>query len=98
MARQFKLSPQDEQDVIKYALSRRDFLKLAGLFAGGPLLNARRPFSGTPTTSASNGLQLVEAKQLVYSAWDQNFLLGEQPVNLMKDMSLRVEDLQKASQ
>jgi multiple sugar transport system substrate-binding protein len=41
---------------------------------------------------------MVEAKQLVYSAWDQIFLLGEQPVELMKDVSRQVEELQKASQ
>jgi ABC-type glycerol-3-phosphate transport system substrate-binding protein len=41
---------------------------------------------------------MVEAKQLVYSAWDQIFLLGEQPVDLMIDISRQVEELQKASQ
>ena len=41
---------------------------------------------------------MVEAKQLVYSAWDQIFLLGEQPVDLMKDVSRQVEELQKAPQ
>ena len=41
---------------------------------------------------------MVEAKQLVYSAWDQIFLLGEQPVDLMKEVSRQVEELQKASQ
>jgi multiple sugar transport system substrate-binding protein len=41
------------------ALSRRDFLKLAGMFAGGSLLNACRAFTGTPTASVSNEVQLV---------------------------------------
>ena len=41
---------------------------------------------------------MVEAKQLVYSAWDQIFLLGEQPVDLMKDISRQVEEVQKALQ
>ena len=41
---------------------------------------------------------MVEAKQLVYSAWDQIFLLGEQPVDLMKNVSRQVEVLQKVSQ
>jgi multiple sugar transport system substrate-binding protein len=41
---------------------------------------------------------MVKAKQLVYSAWDQIFLLGEQPVDLMKDISIQVENLQKARQ
>jgi hypothetical protein len=41
---------------------------------------------------------MVEAKQLVYSAWDQIFLLGERPVDLMKDISIQVQDLQKARQ
>jgi multiple sugar transport system substrate-binding protein len=41
---------------------------------------------------------MVEAKQLIYSAWDQIFLLGEQPVDLMVDISNRVSELQKASQ
>jgi multiple sugar transport system substrate-binding protein len=41
---------------------------------------------------------MVEAKQLVYSAWDQIFLLGEQPVDLMKDVSRQVEEAQKAPQ
>ena len=41
---------------------------------------------------------MVEAKQLVYSAWDQIFLLGEQPVELMKDVSRQVEEIQKAPQ
>jgi multiple sugar transport system substrate-binding protein len=38
---------------------------------------------------------MVEAIPLVYSAWDQIFLLGEQPVDLMKDVSRQVEELQK---
>jgi multiple sugar transport system substrate-binding protein len=41
---------------------------------------------------------MVEAKELVYSAWDQIFLLGEKPVDLMKDVSRQVEALQKVSQ
>jgi multiple sugar transport system substrate-binding protein len=41
---------------------------------------------------------MVEAKQLVYSAWDQIFLLGEQPVDLMKDVSRQVEELQEVPQ
>lgn len=41
---------------------------------------------------------MVEAKQLVYSAWDQIFLLGEQPVEAMTDVSRQVEEMQKASQ
>ena len=41
---------------------------------------------------------MVEAKQLVYSAWDQIFLLGEQPVEAMTDISRQVEEMQKASQ
>lgn len=38
---------------------------------------------------------MVETIPLVYSAWDQIFLLGEQPVDLMKDVSRQVEELQK---
>ncbi len=41
---------------------------------------------------------MVEAKQIVYSAWDQIFLLGEQPVDLMKEVSRQVEEFQKAPQ
>jgi len=41
---------------------------------------------------------MVEAKQLVYSAWDQIFLLGEQPVDLMIDVSRQVDELQKVAQ
>jgi hypothetical protein len=40
---------------------------------------------------------MVEAKRIVYSAWDQIFLLGEQPVDLMKAISRQVEAAQKAS-
>ena len=40
---------------------------------------------------------MVEAKQLIYEAWDQIFLLGEQPITLMKDVSRRVETAQKGS-
>ena len=40
---------------------------------------------------------MVEAKPLVYSAWDQIFLLGEQPVDLMKDVARQVEAVQKES-
>jgi len=42
--------------------------------------------------------EMVEAKQLIYSAWDQIFLLGEQPVDLMIEVSRQVEEAQKASQ
>ena len=38
---------------------------------------------------------MVDAKRLVYAAWDQIFLLGEQPVDLMKEVSIQVEDAQK---
>jgi multiple sugar transport system substrate-binding protein len=41
---------------------------------------------------------MVEAKRLVYSAWDQIFLLGEQPVSLMKDIAQQVESAQKETQ
>jgi multiple sugar transport system substrate-binding protein len=41
---------------------------------------------------------MVEAKRLIYSAWDQIFLLGEQPVDLMKEVSALVEEAQKVSQ
>jgi ABC-type glycerol-3-phosphate transport system substrate-binding protein len=41
---------------------------------------------------------MVEAKRLVYSAWDQIFLLGEQPVSLMKDIAQQVENAQKEPQ
>jgi len=41
---------------------------------------------------------MVEAKRLIYSAWDQIFLLGEQPVDLMKEVSKQVEEAQKVSQ
>lgn len=41
---------------------------------------------------------MVEAKRLVYSAWDQIFLLGEQPVDLMKEVSNQIEDTQKVTQ
>jgi multiple sugar transport system substrate-binding protein len=37
---------------------------------------------------------MVETKQIVYSAWDQIYLLGEQPVDLMIDVSRQVEELQ----
>ena len=50
---------EGEQRATKYALSRRDFLKLAGLFSCASLLNACRPFANTPTTSASSEVQLV---------------------------------------
>jgi multiple sugar transport system substrate-binding protein len=43
----------------KYALTRRDFLKLSGLFAGGSLLNACRPFTETPAAGTSSEVQLV---------------------------------------
>jgi multiple sugar transport system substrate-binding protein len=59
MARRPKLSLAKDPGAAKYALSRRDFLKLAGLFSGGALLNACGPFGSTPTTSASNEVQLV---------------------------------------
>jgi multiple sugar transport system substrate-binding protein len=39
---------------------------------------------------------MVEAKRLVYAAWDQIFLLGRQPVDSMKDVSRKVEEAQKA--
>jgi multiple sugar transport system substrate-binding protein len=38
---------------------------------------------------------MVDAKRLVYSAWDQIFLLGEQPVDLMKEIARQVEESQK---
>lgn len=41
---------------------------------------------------------MVEVKRLVYGAWDQIFLLGEQPVDLMKEVSRQVEEAQKVSQ
>ena len=41
---------------------------------------------------------MVDAKRLIYSAWDQIFLLGEQPVDLMKDVAAQVEAAQKVSQ
>ena len=41
---------------------------------------------------------MEEAKRLVYLAWDQIFLLGEQPVDIMKAVSSQVEEAQKASQ
>jgi len=41
---------------------------------------------------------MVDAKRLIYAAWDQIFLLGEQPVNLMKDVAAQVEAAQKVSQ
>ena len=41
---------------------------------------------------------MVEVKELVYSAWDQIFLLGEQPVDLMKEVSQQVEAAQKVPQ
>jgi multiple sugar transport system substrate-binding protein len=41
---------------------------------------------------------MVEAKRLIYSAWDQIFLLGEQPVDLMKEVSRQVDEVQKVSQ
>lgn len=59
MARNLKLCLGSDQRAAKYTLSRRDFLKLAGLFAGGSLLNACGPFLSTPTTNASNEVQLV---------------------------------------
>ena len=40
---------------------------------------------------------MVEAKQLVYSAWDQIFLLGEQPIDLMKDISRQVEEVAEST-
>jgi len=41
---------------------------------------------------------MVDAKRLIYDAWDQIFLLGEQPVDLMKEVSRQVEAAQKATQ
>jgi hypothetical protein len=41
---------------------------------------------------------MVEAKQLIYTAWDQIFLLGEQPVDIMVDISRQVEELQKMAE
>ena len=41
---------------------------------------------------------MVDAKRLIYSAWDQIFLLGEGSVELMKEVSIQVEDSQKAAQ
>ena len=41
---------------------------------------------------------MVDAKRLIYAAWDQIFLLGEQPVDLMKEVSSQVEETQKATQ
>jgi ABC-type glycerol-3-phosphate transport system substrate-binding protein len=41
---------------------------------------------------------MVEAKRLIYGAWDQIFLLGEQPVDVMKEVSRQVEEAQKVSQ
>ena len=41
---------------------------------------------------------MVDAKRLIYAAWDQIFLLGEQPVDLMKEVSSQVEEAQKATQ
>ena len=41
---------------------------------------------------------MVDAKRLIYAAWDQIFLLGEQPVELMKEVSSQVEEAQKATQ
>ena len=41
---------------------------------------------------------MVEAKRLVYAAWDQIFLLGEQPVSIMKDVAIQVENALKAPQ
>jgi multiple sugar transport system substrate-binding protein len=59
MARKPNLSLEGDPSAAKYALSRRDFLKLAGLFSGGALLNACRPFVSAPTAGASNEVQLV---------------------------------------
>ena len=41
---------------------------------------------------------MIDAKRLIYSAWDQIFLLGEQPVDLMKEVSNKVEETQKVMQ
>jgi multiple sugar transport system substrate-binding protein len=41
---------------------------------------------------------MVDAKRLIYAAWDQIFLLGEQSVDLMKEVSSQVEETQKAAQ
>ena len=41
---------------------------------------------------------MVDAKRLIYAAWDQIFLLGEQPVDLMKEVSSQVEEAQKVTQ
>jgi ABC-type glycerol-3-phosphate transport system substrate-binding protein len=41
---------------------------------------------------------MVDAKRLIYAAWDQIFLLGEQPVDLMKEVSSQIEEAQKAIQ
>jgi multiple sugar transport system substrate-binding protein len=46
-------------NMLKPVLSRRDFLKLAGLFSGASMLNACNPFRGTPVTAASKEVQLV---------------------------------------
>ena len=41
---------------------------------------------------------MVDAKRLIYTAWDKIFLLGEQSVDIMKEVSSQVEDAQKAVQ
>ena len=41
---------------------------------------------------------MVDAKRLIYAAWDKIFLLGEQSVDIMKEVSNQVEDAQKAAQ
>jgi len=41
---------------------------------------------------------MVDAKRLIYAAWDQIFLLGEQPVDLMKEVAQQVEEAQKAAE
>ena len=38
--------------------------------------------------------KMTEAVPLVYSAWEKIFILGEQPVDLMKEISLQVEQAQ----
>jgi multiple sugar transport system substrate-binding protein len=59
MSRTLNFFPERDQKTYEYALSRRDFLKLASLFAGGSLLNACNPLTETPPAGTSNGVQLV---------------------------------------
>jgi hypothetical protein len=38
---------------------------------------------------------MADAKRLVYAAWDKIFTLGQAPVEIMKDVSVQVQEAQQ---